>query len=93
LPVVPEGRTHTWHQFVVRTPRREELRVHLEKKDILCGVLYPVPVHRQPAYHNASLHLLQTEQACAEVLSLPLHPGLNAEDVARVAREVAAFFA
>ena len=93
LPVVPEGRSHTWHQFVVRTSRREELRVYLEKKDILCGVLYPVPVHRQPAYHNASLHLLQTEQACAEVLSLPLHPGLSAEEVARVALEAAAFFA
>ena len=93
LPVVPEGRTHTWHQFVVRTPRRDELKAHLEKKDILCGVLYPVPVHRQPAYHDASLHLPHTEQACAEVLSLPLHPGLTGEDVARVAREVAGFFA
>ncbi len=93
LPVVAEGRTHSWHQFVVRTPRRDELKGHLEKKDILCGILYPVPVHRQPAYHDAALHLPQTEQACAEVFSLPLHPGLTKEDVARVAREVIGFFA
>lgn len=92
LPVVADGRSHTWHQFVVRTPRRDELKVHLEKKDILCGVLYPVPVHRQPAYHDAGLHLPQTEQACAEVLSLPLHPGLKTEDIARVVREVRGFF-
>ncbi len=91
LPQVAEGRTHCWHQFVVRTPRREELRAHLEKKGIHCGVLYPVPVHRQPAYHDASLHLPQTEQACAEVLSLPLHPGLTNDDVARVIREVLSF--
>ena len=92
LPLVAEGRTHTWHQFVVRSPKRDELRAHLEKKDILCGVLYPVPIHRQPAYHDATLSLPQTEQACAEVLSLPLHAGLTNDDVARVARETKAFF-
>ncbi len=89
LPVVAEGRTHCWHQFVVRTPRRDELKVHLEKLGILCGVLYPVPIHRQPAYHDAALSFPHTEQACAEVLSLPLHPGLSDDDVARVIREVA----
>lgn len=92
LPVIAADRTHTWHQFVVRTPKRDELQAHLAKKDIVCGVLYPVPIHRQPAYHDASLSLPQTEQACAEVLSLPLHPGLTNDDVARVAREVKAFF-
>ncbi len=92
LPIVAEGRTHCWHQFVVRTPRREELRAHLEKNNILCGVLYPVPIHRQPAYHDAALSFPHTEQACAEVLSLPLHPGLSDDDVARVIREVAGFF-
>lgn len=92
LPAAAEGRTHCWHQFVVRTPRREELRVHLEKRGVLCGVLYPVPVHRQPAYHDAAVSLPHTEQACAEVLSLPLHPGLGDEDADRVIREVTAFF-
>ena len=91
LPVVAEGRTHCWHQFVVRTPRREELKAHLEKKGILCGILYPVPVHRQPAYHDAALSLPQTEQACAEVLSLPMHPWLTDDDTARVIREVQGF--
>ena len=93
LPVTAAGRRHCWHQFVVRTPRREELKVHLEKKDIVCGVLYPVPIHRQPAYHDATLSLPLTEQACAEVLSLPLHPTLSDGDVARVIREVKGFFA
>ena len=91
LPEVADGRTHCWHQFVVRTPRRDELKAHLEKKGISCGVLYPVPVHRQPAYHDAGLSLPQSEQACAEVLSLPLHPGLSNDDVARVVREVLGF--
>jgi aminotransferase EvaB len=93
LPATTEGRTHCWHQFVIRTPRRDELKAHLEKKGILCGVLYPVPVHRQPAYHDAALSFSHTEQACAEVLSLPLHPGLTDDDVDRVIREVTGFFA
>ena len=93
LPALAEGRIHCWHQFVVRTPKREELKAHLEKANILCGILYPVPIHRQPAYHDASLSLPHTEQACAEVLSLPLHPGLSSEDAACVVREVRGFFA
>ena len=92
LPGTVKERGHCWHQFVVRTPRREELRVHLEKRGVLCGVLYPVPIHRQPAYHDASLNFPHTEQACAEVLSLPLHPGLSDEDADRVIREVKEFF-
>ena len=92
LPQVATGCTHTWHQFVVRAPRREELKAQLESKNIFCGILYPVPVHRQPAYHNAALHLPQTEQACAEVLSLPLHPGLTVADVLRVSDAVREFF-
>ncbi len=92
LPVIAAGRTHTWHQFVVRTPKRDALQAHLAKQDILCGVLYPMPIHRQPAYHDVSLSLPRTEQACAEVLSLPLHPGLSDADVARVAKEARAFF-
>jgi len=92
LPVVPEGRVSCWHQFVVRTPRRDDLKAQLEKKHILCGVLYPTPIHRQPAYHDATLTLPHTEQACAEVLSLPMHPGLSADDVEHVISEVAAFF-
>lgn len=83
LPKVASGRTHVWHQFVVRTPRREELKVFLAERGIVCGVLYPVPVHRQPAYAQ-EVSLPETERACAEVISLPLHLGLRTEDVERV---------
>ena len=91
LPVIAEGRTHTWHQFVVRTPKRDELRAHLEQHGVLAGVLYPVPIHRQPAYHKADLTLPVTEQACAEVLSLPLHPGLTVADIDTVCAHILAW--
>lgn len=83
LPFTAPGRTHTWHQFVVRTARREALKAHLEKQGIICGILYPVPIHHQPAYAR-SISLPETDRACAEVLSLPLHAGMTAADVDQV---------
>jgi dTDP-4-amino-4,6-dideoxygalactose transaminase len=84
LPKVEAGRTHTWHQFVIRSPRRDALKASLEAKGIFCGVLYPVPIYRQRAYAQP-VSLPETEAACAEVLSLPLHPGLTLADAERVA--------
>jgi len=90
LPSVAPGRTHVWHQFVVRTPRRDMLKQALEKQGVICGVLYPTPIHRQPAYAVSEIALPHTERACAEVLSLPLHPGLTEADIARIAAAVLA---
>lgn len=83
LPVLRAGRTHTWHQFVVRTPERDAIQASLAGQEIVCGVLYPTPIHRQPAYSQQVL-LPETERACAEVLSLPLHAGLELADIERV---------
>ncbi len=90
LPFVAPERTHTWHQFVIRTPQRDALKAALEKAGVHCGVLYPVPVYRQPAY-AAAPKLPETDRACAEVLSLPLHLGVTPADVDRVAEAVLSF--
>jgi len=88
LPEVAPGVVPVWHQFTVRTPRRDALLAFLAGRGIRAGVLYPVPLHRQPAYVDAAVHLPETERACAEVLCLPVHPGLELADVDRVAAEV-----
>jgi dTDP-4-amino-4,6-dideoxygalactose transaminase len=88
LPVTAAGRDAVWHQFAVRTPRREALQAHLAAREIHCGVLYPMAIHRQPAYADAALSLPETERACAEVLCLPVHPGLKTGDVDRVSEEI-----
>ncbi len=87
VPEVAAGVEHVWHQFAVRTERREELKAFLAERGIGCGVLYPVPLHRQPAYAQA-VSLPETERACAEVLCLPVHPGLGVADVDRVCGEI-----
>lgn len=81
LPGVEEGAFHVYHQFAIRHPGRDALKDYLHQRGIGCGVLYPVPIHRQPAYMDRSLTLPYTERACAEVLCLPCHPGLTAADV------------
>jgi dTDP-4-amino-4,6-dideoxygalactose transaminase len=88
LPVAAAGAECVWHQFTVRVEKRESLRKCLEERDVRCGVLYPTPLHRQPAYAQSSLSLPETERACAEVLCLPVHPGLDLQDVDRVSGEI-----
>lgn len=87
VPATGAARTHVWHQFVVRAPRRDELQRALAGHGVHCGILYPVPLHRQPAFAQ-SVSLPETERACAEVLSLPLHLGVNRDDVRAIAEAV-----
>jgi dTDP-4-amino-4,6-dideoxygalactose transaminase len=88
LPAVAADSQPAWHQFAVRLPGREGLREHLAARGIRAAVLYPVPLHRQPAYARPELVLPETERACAEVLCLPLHPALAAADIDRVCGEI-----
>jgi dTDP-4-amino-4,6-dideoxygalactose transaminase len=92
LPVTPSGSEPVWHQFAVRSPRRGELQAHLASRDIHCGILYPLPIYRQPAYADRTVRLVETEQACDEVLCLPVHPALTAGDVDRVGEEILRWF-
>ncbi|MFI5357656.1 MAG: DegT/DnrJ/EryC1/StrS family aminotransferase [Opitutales bacterium] len=86
LPPADDRAVSAWHQFALRTPRRTELQTWLAARGIHGGVLYPVPLHHQPAYADP-LALPLTERTCAEVLCLPVHPGLTAVEIDRVAAE------
>ncbi len=88
LPAVAPGAEPVWHQFTIRLPGRDALRAHLAERGIQCGILYPVPVHRQPAFADPALRLPETERACAEVLCLPVHPAVTEADVDRVSDEI-----
>ena len=88
LPETAAGCEPVWHQFVVRTPARESLKTHLAAVGVQTSVLYPVPLHRQPAYRDDRAHLPVTEQASRELLCLPMHPGLTAEDIDTICRQI-----
>jgi dTDP-4-amino-4,6-dideoxygalactose transaminase len=73
---------HVYHLFVIRSAARAALQAHLASFGIETLIHYPVPLPRQPALaasNPADCPIAAT--ACAEVLSLPLHPGLRDEDV------------
>lgn len=84
--------SHVHHLFVIRHPRRDELRTWLHDYDIGTGIHYPVPVHLQPAYAHLGFDpgsLPVTEQAAQQVLSLPMYPEMDRTSVARVASAIA----
>lgn len=93
LPVEPVEVEHVYHQFVIRSAQRDALRESLAQEAIASGILYPLPVHRQPAYATlAHTALVQSERAAAENLALPLYPELTDEAVDRVCDAVRRFF-
>jgi dTDP-4-amino-4,6-dideoxygalactose transaminase len=94
-PFVADGVEHVYHQYVIRHTRRDALAAHLKAQGVGSAVLYPVPIHRQPAYQDrVSLGedgLAATEALAKEILSLPVHPGLTDADVEQVCGALASF--
>jgi dTDP-4-amino-4,6-dideoxygalactose transaminase len=84
-PVERDGCRHVYHLYVVRVPRREAVRSHLTAAGIATAIHYPVPIHQQPAYSDhAHRSLPHTEEAAGEILSLPMHPLMTAQQVNQV---------
>jgi dTDP-4-amino-4,6-dideoxygalactose transaminase len=80
---------HVYHLFVVRTAQRERVQQHLSREGIETLVHYPVPIPRQAALASQSpADCPEADRACAEVLSLPMHPGLSVTDIEAVARHL-----
>jgi dTDP-4-amino-4,6-dideoxygalactose transaminase len=85
---------HVYHLYVVRSPRRDDLKSFLHSRDIGALVHYPMPVHLQPAYLKrlrGSNDLPETERAAREVLSLPIYPELGESEVQKVISEIRTF--
>ena len=84
------GISHVYHQYTVRSSHRDGLALALAAHEIGTGIYYPTPVHALAAF-GLDLDLPHTQSACDQVLSLPVHPGVTAEDLQRLAEVVADF--
>lgn len=95
LPTRKSGREHAFHQYVIATRHRDELREWLRNEGVATLVHYPSSVHQQPAFSSAELRpvvLLETEAAVASILSLPMFPELQDSHVEIVANAVRRYF-
>jgi dTDP-4-amino-4,6-dideoxygalactose transaminase len=92
IPRVAAGASHVYHQYTIRSPLRDKIQACLKDEGILTAILYPQPVHLQPAYRGRLVHrpgeMDHTEAACREILCLPIHPQLSEDEVARVVEAV-----
>ncbi|WP_138497893.1 DegT/DnrJ/EryC1/StrS family aminotransferase [Nostoc sp. PA-18-2419] len=94
--VLPEQQSeveHVYHQYVVRSQKRDDIKAFLKEYAIGTLIHYPVPVHLQPAYQSrvliAKQELNNTEQISREILSLPMHPYINAEQAEYISEVIA----
>jgi dTDP-4-amino-4,6-dideoxygalactose transaminase len=93
-PRASDGCTHIYHQYVIRTARRDELKSYLADREIGSMVYYPVPLHLQPCFRFLGYRegdLPRTERAAKEVLALPIFAELTEAETAEVCEAVRKF--
>jgi dTDP-4-amino-4,6-dideoxygalactose transaminase len=91
LPHEADGRTHIYHQYVVRLPERDRVRAHLTECGIGTDVYYPVPFHRQECFADVTPRdrvFPHADRASAEVLALPIFPELTPQQQEHVVASV-----
>jgi dTDP-4-amino-4,6-dideoxygalactose transaminase len=91
LPVEPDGYESCYHLFTLRSPRRDAISKALTAAQIDNGIHYPIPLHLQPAcaalrYETGDFPV--SESIAETTLSLPMHPHLTDDQVARVSEVV-----
>ncbi len=92
LPGCPDKAFHVYHQYTIKAPadKRGGLIQKLEERGVGYGVFYPLSIPEQACYggkyENAQTPV--TDAVKKEVLSIPVHPGLTAEDAAQVAKAI-----
>lgn len=88
VPRVAPHAKHVYHIYAVRVENRDALIASLSRKEIHCGIHYPIPLHLQDAYQALGLgkgSFPVTEKVAQELVSLPMYPELTAEQIRFVA--------
>ena len=88
-PVEKQGAVHVYHQYTIRSRKRDKIQDRLRAGGISSVVYYPVPLHLQEAlkflgYHKGDFPA--TEKAAKEVLSLPMYPELEESTIKKIAK-------
>ncbi|AIJ04928.1 DegT/DnrJ/EryC1/StrS aminotransferase [Methanocaldococcus bathoardescens] len=85
IPIEKEWAKHVYHLYVIRCKERDKLQQYLFKNGIQTQIHYPIPIHKQGTYLNiVNEYLPATEKICNEILSLPIHPWLNEDEIEKI---------
>jgi dTDP-4-amino-4,6-dideoxygalactose transaminase len=95
LPFTAPHAGHIFHQYVIRAPRRDELRQYLTNRQIGTEIYYPLPLHLQSSlaslgYKRGDFPI--SEAAAHEVLALPMYPELREDEQETVVDTIASFY-
>ena len=94
-PAATPGYRHTWNQYVIRAPRRDDLRQFLGEQGVGTEIYYPVPLHRQQCFAYLAYgadDFPMSDAAARQVLALPIFPELEQEQIQYVVDRIAAFY-
>tara|TARA_Y100000310_G_C20702405_1_gene831072 strand:+ start:8701 stop:9810 length:1110 start_codon:yes stop_codon:yes gene_type:complete len=95
LPEEADYAKHAYHLYVIRTDKRNQLKKFLKSKDISTSIHYPLPLHLQPAlkflgYKKGDFKVSET--SADSILSLPIYPELEEEEIEFISENINRFF-
>jgi len=96
LPYTHDRAQHVFHQYVLRVPRRDDLRAALTSQKIGCEVYYPLCLHEQAALKHLGYQagdFPEAERAAAEVIALPMYPELRDDEQVTIVEAIRTFYA
>ena len=93
LPTHPKNFKHAYHQYTIRSSKRDKLSEIFRQNKIGFGIHYQIPIHQQEYYRKLGIKdsLPVTEKACNEVISIPVHPHLSEDQIKFVADTIRKF--
>lgn len=95
-PTIAPHNMAIFNQYVIRVPRRDQLRAFLTERDVGSNVYYPLSLHLQECFADLGYRhgdFPESERASAETLALPIYPELSDEQITYVADCIIEFFA
>ena len=94
LPIIRDNCSHVFHLFVIKTNNRNSLKEYLQNKGVNTTIQYPVPVHRQKYFQKicGEKSLSVTEQVAKKILSLPMYPELEENEIHKVSNILKDYF-
>jgi dTDP-4-amino-4,6-dideoxygalactose transaminase len=96
LPYTDPRAGHVFHQYVIRAPRRDDLRQYLTDHNIGSEIYYPLPLHLQSSLAQLGYQpgdFPESERAAHEVLALPMYPELREDEQDAIVEAIRTFYA